>query len=387
MKSKTLSSALSAIVLAAMQSPAYAADTGIEWLKISGFGTLASTRANIDKSSGAYFAPSMTAAKGAQDSWDGGVDSKLGVQVSALIIPTLSATVQVIERRDYEANYRPTAEWANLKYAITPDIAVRVGRVGLPAFLISDYVYVGYSQPWIRPPLDAYKEMPMTHVDGMDAIFRFHAGNSIISVQPAFGQSKFTYPLYGVVSEWKVKNIVAANVIVENGPWTARYGNVRSHSESRALPAPLEDNFNELGLIYEKGAWLVQGEYIWRTSNKMAGRAELNQKMGYATVGYRLGSVMPNITFSRYLDQTTTGTSGTTENTVSTGVRWDFYKNVALKAQWDHITRPSSRTRTLGPGAPDIGYTGLFNATSFGTAFSKNNKTINVLAVALDFVF
>jgi len=383
----TRNTALAAIALAAAQAPAYAVDTGIDWLKISGFGTFAATRANIDESSGAYFNPSVNSTRGAQDSWDLGVDSKAGVQATALINPQFSATVQVIDRKDYEGSYRPVVEWANLKFDATPDIAVRVGRVGLPAFLISDYINVGYSQPWVRAPLEAYRLAPPSHLDGADATFRFHAGDTTISLQPAFGRSHQKIQTApdggGIVADLKSKNIVAVNMALENGPWTARYGNVRTTTDISVpgFTSQAKDNFSELGLIYDKNNWLAQGEYIWRTGNN-----DVKQKMGYATLGYRFGTVMPSLTVSRFREQTP-GSSLTTQNTISPAVRWDFYKNMALKVQWDHITRPDSTSVSTGPFRPptDV-YTGLFN-TNADSAFAGDNKSVNVVTLALDFVF
>ena len=68
-------------------------------------------------------------------------------------------------------------------------------------------------------------------------------------------------------------------------------------------------------------------------------------------------------------------------------MRWDFYKNMALKVQWDHITRPDSTSVSTGPFRPptDV-YSGLFN-TNAGSAFAGDNKSVNVVTLALDFVF
>lgn len=380
MKQKILNTALIAAALAAAQAPAYALDTDIDWLKISGFGTLAMTYANIDKKDGAYFAARSNDLTGASNSWNGGADSKLGLQFSARINPALSATVQLLSLRDAAGDYRPTAEWANLKYEFTPDIAVRIGRVGLPAFLISDYLNVGYAQPWIRPPVSVYKTMGTTHVDGADAIFKFHSGETTITVQPAVGESSFPIPIGGAALVVDVNDIVSVNLLLENGPWTFRYANIRETMVATSIGVPgAKDNYSNLGLVYDEDNWLVQSEYVWRTTNDIGpGIGHADQKMGYVTTGYRFGKVMPNITYSRFLDGSTTGVFGTSQDILALGVRWDFRKNMALKAQWDHVTRPSGR--------PGVGSIGQFN-TSPGSLFSQTDDAVNVLAVGLDFVF
>jgi len=58
-----------------------------------------------------------------------------------------------------------------------------------------------------------------------------------------------------------------------------------------------------------------------------------------------------------------------TQKTFAIGARWDFARNLALKAQWENV-RPEGR--------------GYFFAT---TANWGTGKTVNVLSVALDTVF
>ncbi|MBS0370495.1 MAG: hypothetical protein JSS57_14980 [Proteobacteria bacterium] len=370
--------------LAAMQGSAYAIDTGIDWLKVSGFGSLIASHANVDGAN-AYYQPSMTADRGIHDNWSVGTDSRLGLQADARINSALSATLQLVSRRNEKGEYTPQAEWANVKYRFTPDVSVRVGRVGLPAFLISDYMNVGYSQPWIRPPVEAYRMMPMSHVDGVDGIVRFHNGDSTISLQATYGKSDFKAVLAGgVVSNWDVDDVVGASVVFENGPWTLRYGKVYAKNKSTLIAGQkIEDDFNNVGLIYDPGNWLVQGEYIWRKTNSINGFGVQNQKMGYLTTGYRFGEVMPSVTYSRFVDLSDTGLLGTSQSSVGVGIRWDIYKNVALKTQLDHVTRTSAKA-----GA---GYLGSFNTQplymSPTNPFASDDKSVNVASVGLDFVF
>jgi hypothetical protein len=57
---------------------------------------------------------------------------------------------------------------------------VRVGRVVLPAFLISDYQNVGYANTMMRPPIEMYARH-RSKPDGAD-----------INYQHAFGDLNFT---------------------------------------------------------------------------------------------------------------------------------------------------------------------------------------------------
>ncbi|HEX5392720.1 MAG TPA: hypothetical protein VFW68_05560, partial [Rhodocyclaceae bacterium] len=214
-------------------------------------------------------------------------------------------------------------------------------------------------------------------------LFRFHVGDITFSVQPGIGKGSFQSPISGQVAETEISRIRNLALSAEFGPWTVRYANLRSKSTIEGVTGfEIKDNFNNIGVVYDKDAWLVMAEYAWRTTNETAGLGKLDLKSAYVTTGYRIDKVMPYVTFGRFIDESDTGAMATTENTTELGVRWDLYKNIALKAQWDHITRPSGRFDT--PGSP--GYAGLFRRTPAGVV-TTDDKPVNVFAVGLDFVF
>jgi len=89
-------------------------------------------------------------------SWSPDVDSRLGLQLSAQFTPTLSAVVQVLSKQDENNSYRPELEWANVRWQPTPEFSLRAGRIVLPVFMVTDTRWVGYSNPWVRPPVEMY---------------------------------------------------------------------------------------------------------------------------------------------------------------------------------------------------------------------------------------
>lgn len=80
------------------------------------------------------------------------MDSRIGGQADARFTSQTSGVIQVISEQREDASYRPEIECANLKYELTPDLSVRVGRFVLGAFMQADSRKVGYSYPWVRPP-------------------------------------------------------------------------------------------------------------------------------------------------------------------------------------------------------------------------------------------
>src|ERR1700738_3131817 len=158
---------LKAVVLVAMLwSPAGVVastdDAATRMFSISGFGTLGVVHSSEDR---ADFTSSLFKPNGAgfAHPWNPAVDSVLGGQLTANLTPSLSAVMQVILEQNYDNRYLPQLEWANIKYQITPDLGVRIGRIVVPAFLLSDTRDVGYTYAWVRPPLELYNLMPISN--------------------------------------------------------------------------------------------------------------------------------------------------------------------------------------------------------------------------------
>ena len=123
-------------------STAYAQDgAGFPAVKVSGFGTGALTYANTDKAE--FARPNQ--AEGSSKDFRTGIDSNLGLQADMPVNSWLSLTAQGLVRKDAEANYGAELSWAFAKARISDEVSVRVGRVGLPVFMISDYRNVGYA--------------------------------------------------------------------------------------------------------------------------------------------------------------------------------------------------------------------------------------------------
>src|ERR1700723_456723 len=129
------------ILVAMLVSPlgAYAAsdDTGPSIFSFSAFGTLGVVHSSEDR---ADFAASPLAPDGAgfSEAWSPNIDSRLGAQVITHFTPQLTAMLQVLSEQNYDKTYKPHVEWANIAYQLTPDLTVRVGRIVLPTFLLSD---------------------------------------------------------------------------------------------------------------------------------------------------------------------------------------------------------------------------------------------------------
>jgi hypothetical protein len=67
----------------------------------------------------------------------------------------------VLTRKNTSPTFTTDLTWAFLKARINDEVSVRVGRVVVPTFLISDYQNVGYANTMMRPPIEMYGQAPI----------------------------------------------------------------------------------------------------------------------------------------------------------------------------------------------------------------------------------
>lgn len=337
---------------------------------LSGFGTAGIVHSSIEK--GDYVA-NLYEPKGAgyTDGTSATVDSKIGAQVDARLTDSLSAVVQVIMRQQPDGKFTPKIEWANVKYAITRDLSVRLGRTALPVFMVSETRQVGFANPWVRPPIETYSQFTLTNSDGVDLSYRHSFGAVSSTVQASYGKTKVdTIRPAGTITRDLKGDISSLGNTIEVGFLTVKLG--WNKADFTLVPVPnrilkFQSKVVNLGAIYDPGNWFVQGE-VTHSSLGTTSRATRN---AYVTGGYRIGHLTPYLTYSMVTpDDDQVKLATIKQNTSSVGVRWDFHKNFDLKVQADHVS--------LGNGS-----TGLFTNVKTGLAGSSGT----VLSAAVDFVF
>jgi len=208
------------------------------------------------------------------------------------------------------------------------------------------------------------------------------------------------------------------------------YGAMLGYPVDKFVTHDMRGHLIDLGYSYDPGTWLFQTEYVQRVSEKPL---VPSTHSWFALAGYRLGKFTPYASLSKITTQLHStdytqaqvpaqlqaayygclATPGMTQNTcnlaipqfvptatlagtinfvdamlnkqmgehfdqhtVSVGVRYDFYKNLALKAQYDRISKPAS---SVGQFVTPAG--------GFASSWSDYSKTVSILTVNLDFVF
>jgi hypothetical protein len=380
---------------------------------VGGFGTLGVVHSS-DKQSDFTANALNPGTAGYSHNWSTAVDSRAGVQMGVNFDSEWSAVLQLVTERTLNNGYGPVVEWANVKYQATPDLSLRLGRIALPLFLSGDYRKAGYALPWVRPPVELYGAIPLSSSDGVDASYRWQAGDSNNVTQLFFGRTELSL---APGARARARALTGISNTTTTGALTLRacimsaelsvdiarelFGGLRQFGpQGEALAGRYELSARRarvmsLGFNYDPGNWFAMGEI---------GRMETHSYLGdktaaYLGAGYRHADLTPYLVYSVSRANMETSVAGLDlagmpaqpaamgaqlntglnrllaaiprQHSVSAGVRWDLYPNYALKLQADRIT-------------PQQGSTGTFINVQPGF---RSGRPITVLSAALDFVF
>jgi hypothetical protein len=414
----------------ACASVAGASEADTSMFSIHSYGTLALTHSSEDQ---ADFVVGIQKPDGAglTHSWDWGVDSKVALQIDARFTEKLSAVVQGVSERRYDGDYGPDLEWANLKYQITPDLSVRVGRVVMPFLMLSDFRKVGYATPWVRPPVDVYGQIPINNTDGVDISYTFRIGEISTTVQGIYGEISGAIP----IAKFSIKNMIDVNASIVRGPLTLRLGYFQQDLSAylpteplfngfrdfggvlASIPAPsiqavgaqafaIHDKYQsidklyrliDVGITYDDGKWLALAEWALARAHSVV----RDTTAWYGTLGRRIGPFTPYLSFARQQEDSAKSDPGLTvtalppgplsdaanglnaalngalafittgQKTATVGLRWDFMRSTALKLQYDRVS--------LDPGSA-----GFFVNVQPG--FQRGGD-VDVVSAAVDYAF
>lgn len=365
--------AASFLVTCLPSAAAFGLDTGSSLWSFNGYGTLGVVHSDEDR---ADYVPDfrLTSGPGRSTDWDPDVDSRIGAQLSVHPTRNLSAVVQVVSEKGSDGAYTPEVEWANLTYTLSPSLRVRAGRIAVGSGMASEYRKVGFAMPWVRPPAEVYRMLPVTHSDGVDATYTFRRGDLTYEAQLAWGTTDTDLAesdgvgLYQTI-DWRALRLKLsyARVDLDIPIITDFFEAFELFGEQGRRVAERYDLGSEplhvagLAASYDPGDWFVSAEWLAVRSDTIIG----DLATGYVSAGRRFGALTPYATFSRAKRQHSTVVDGLTvsaqppplapvaaglndiiglilraapdQRTLSLGTRWDVTERIALKAQYDFV--------------------------------------------------
>lgn len=330
---------------------------------INGFGTLGAIHSS--ESRGDFvFDNLQPQGVGRSHDWSVDVDSRAGVQLTANLTPQWSAVLQVVSEYRWDNSYAPTVNWANVKYAFTPDLSVRVGRIALAAFLASDSRKIGYSNITARPPAEVYRLQVLRDSDGVDLSYRTRFGDVGNTVTLLYGQRTVTNTRGVDVHSTGVRGLFDT---VERGALTLHLAAIARHVDNQNPPL---GKFLSLGAGYDPGPWFASAEWV-KAINFDANGVKAIRAAWYLTAGWRVDAFAPYVTVAELRPLTATASAPVAQHSYAAGVRWDVARNLDLKLQLDQLR------------AGDNSYGTLQNVA----AGTPRGGRVRLLSVVADFVF
>jgi len=326
--------------------------------------------------------------------------------------PYLTGTFQALSRQNYAGKFTPEVEWLFLKGQVSDSAAVRIGRIGTPFFMVSDFREVGYANTTLRAPENTYVLAPLRTIDGIDVNCLFEFGNILVSGQAFFGEREQNFRDESVII---LKDVMGANIAFERGVARLRFSyvdtsiTVRSDSYDQfkvgleqaaqlvpQLAVAAEDfngkskrtTFAGVGLELDMAPWFVVTEYTQRRAEK----SFVSSVNGaYLTAGFRWNNLTPYVTVSDHKQVSKTGIdfppvpqiaplaaglaaayAPVDQSAVALGLRWDLFNSAALKFQFENISRDVIGASFLPKDS---------------TNQNVNSDDVKLFSVAMDFTF
>ncbi len=380
-------------ILLAFSFIAHAETSLTEGWNFTGFGTLGYAQTN--KYSDIILKRNIS--QNSQKIEDNGwlTDSRLGLQASKELSANWDVVSQLVIQEKVDNTLENSIEMGFVRYQVNDNWNVRLGRMVLGTFLLSDYRNVGYSYHWVRPPTEFYGWIPFTHYDGFktnielgdfDQFLRLEAfagnGGATVNIGYTSGGSSYNNaqasPMYGTGLTWekddlslrvyltkfKISEEIAAieelQNIVSQPAIQTYWPQAQQIADDYALKGSTF-SYTTLSFAWRPKAWQLQGEFSHIQSSSFG---TYDGQRAYLHLGHRFGKWLPHITYSRSWDDrsypydpapatpTPPLPAGTLEGletalidnrlsgmvnqyTVSVGIRWDFASQKALKLQCD----------------------------------------------------
>ncbi|MDE2075632.1 MAG: hypothetical protein KGI91_00980 [Burkholderiales bacterium] len=284
-------------------------------------------------------------------------DSRFGVQAIAQVDDQTNFTVQITGQGGN--NFKPQVDWAYISHDLSNTLTLQAGRKRLPIYQYSDYVNVGYAYPWIRPPSDLYG-WQIVNYNGANVLYRNAIGSVGVRANAWIGReddpnnrmlgqlyydSKIEETwknIFGTYAEFTFDAFSVRATYMNNV--VDRYSTDASGVRTHATPN-VRQRFMGLAFNADWHNIVVKSELnrFERPS------VDDNYTSSLVGVGYRIGDVLPMLTYSRFSEGHPPDPSWDEIHHTWTGsVRWDVRPNMAVKLQYDQFTDKSHFTPFAG---------------------------------------
>ncbi len=285
--------------------------------------------------------------------------SKYGLQFLYEVNEDTEVLMQLIGKG--KDDYEPITEWALLKYHMTDELSLKIGKIQLPFFLFSETKEVTYAQPWLRAPFNVYSGEGQSEVntisviDGMDLTYVtdiFDDYNLLVQLVGGSKETVIDFTLAGRTSEVTCyyKNIYGLNLEFGSFSWTIKLTQIQGHLDVSSVANNVtifetDDvllNWTNAAFRYDEESLLILIEGTQYNYDAPGTDDIIRREGSYITLGYRVTeAIMPHVTYSQWRregPQAVFGEDVISEEIASIiGLRIETGFNVAFKIDYQTV--------------------------------------------------
>ncbi|MEM5513548.1 porin [Pseudoalteromonas sp. AS84] len=311
-------------------------------------------------------------------------ESKFALQLSADLHEKLTATAQIIARG--EDDFDATFEWAYVTYEYSDELQFSAGKMRVPFYKYSDFLDVGYAYRWVRPPKSVYG-IPFSTYEGVSVVYSSQLGDWDSTLQGFYGAFDGDIDVFGTELPAQLNNLGGINWSLSYDWFSARAAYIVADtsisSEDSGLiglvsvlsDSGLTNTANDLiteedktsfvgvGFSIDYENFLFDAEY---TQFEVEDSILPEQSQYYASVGYRIDSVIVHFTYEDNDDKHDSSRFNTIEsiptlnsavngaleglraqsNVYTIGARYDFHPSAAFKIDFSRFEDDITDTDT-----------------------------------------
>ncbi|MBL1275239.1 MAG: hypothetical protein COB30_004060 [Ectothiorhodospiraceae bacterium] len=299
----------------------------------------------------------------------------------------LTLSTQVDESLDFAAQFQGSGkddfvmkmDWAFANYDVSENLSLRFGKIKYPVGLYNEYIDVGYTYPWIRPPEGFYNQdiigpnLTRVAYNGFGAQFTTYSGDNEIGVNVFGGvvdvddghvnQLIGTKITFNMEDAFRIE-LVANTGIMEIEPDSPRFMMMDGERHTTYTA----------GFIVDMTNFMMASEF----GSATMGLDMMDMTSGYVMMGYRFGDYMPHITWEQWDVK-----GGWGQEVLGVGIRKELTTNSALKFEVRQITPEQVQKpgfNAMGMPMMGTGGFGLFSDT-------PTDKDITIVGMAIEMVF
>jgi hypothetical protein len=255
-------------------------------------------------------------------------ETLLALQVQTSLSDKIMATAQIVAAGGHGEDFAPSFEWAYVSYWLGEHWQIKGGRQRIPLYRYSDFLEVGASYPWMRPPQSVYQGV-ISNYDGLSASGYYEFGRWSLQPQIVLGEFDKTFDYAGITYQFDLKRNVGmvlsasydgvldlrASGIIGDGTVFATaetplleqilpnsvVGNPPQPADNSAVidalaPSDHSMVFYGAGIDFHPGHWQLRSEFAGVRFNDTTGQRQYDY---YVSGGYRFGHWTPVLTFGR----------------------------------------------------------------------------------------